>query len=63
MAYNRSYINMTQNQFQNKLDNSDLLSEKVILPYNGDDTNNYSEQNQTLDIISDKGSSNLKLKI
>ena len=63
MAYNRSYINMTQNQFQNKLDNSDLLSEKVILPYNGDDINNYSEQNQTLDIISDKGSSNLKLKI
>ena len=63
MAYNRSYINMSQNQFQNKLDNSELLSEKVNLPYNGEDTNNYSEQNKTLDIISDKSSSNLKLKI
>ena len=64
LAYNKSNLNIPQNMQYYNLNKSDNFSENVNLPYK-DNNNiiNFSEQNKTFDIISDKNSSNYNFKI
>ena len=65
LPYFMSYSNMSNIQYSRNLNNNDLTSEKINLPYNENisNNNNYNTQNKTLDILSDKSSFNFNLKI
>ena len=59
------YISYSNTQYSRNAKNIDLTSEKINLPYNDNisNNNNYITQNKTLDILSDKSSFNLNLKV
>ena len=62
LNYNEPQLNFSHHQYNS---NVDLFSEKVKLPFKDNNSNsyNFSEQNKTLDIISDKGSLNCNFKV
>lgn len=62
ISYNKSNINNPQNQYY-KLNNIELLSERVHLPINDNITNNYSDLKKSMGIVSNSGSYNLNSKI
>ena len=61
LNYNGSQLNISHHQNNS---NVELFSEKLKLPFKDNNNSiNFSEQNKTLDIISDKGSLNCNFKV
>ena len=61
LNYNGSQLNISHHQNNS---NVELFSEKLKLPFKDNNNSiNFSEQNNTLDIISDKGSLNCNFKV
>jgi hypothetical protein len=61
-TYVSSEVHFSKNQ-QKYLSNIDIISENIKLPFKDNNSINYSEQNKTIDIMSDKGTFNCNLKI
>ena len=60
----KTYSNFPQNTSYHNINNSDVFSEKVNLPYkDNNNTFNLSQNNEINDIFSDKNSSDLNFKI
>jgi hypothetical protein len=61
-TYVSSEVHFSKNQ-QKYLSNIDIISENIKLPFKDNNSINYSEQNKTIDIMSDKGTFKCNLKI